>query len=99
MSDLMNNDMSDTFDELRGLIREGMSKEGIEETIVQIGLSLFQNEAVLQEFLARLVATQRVLVDKNIVTEVELEKAVQEVMKEQEALMQSTIDQLKQSDA
>ena len=44
MSDLMNNDMSDTFEELRGLIKEGMSKEGILSRLDSVGYSYNERE-------------------------------------------------------
>lgn len=86
-------ELQETFQELRTLIKEGMAAEGIEETIVQMGISLFQIESVLQEFLARLVSTQRLLVDKNVITETELEQAVNKTLEEQAQIIQQATQQ------
>ena len=94
MTDNQNVNFEDSLKEIRSFIKEGMNKEGIEETIVQIGISIFQVEAVLQEFLARLVATQRVLVDKGIVTEAELEASVHKTIQEQEQLIEQATKQI-----
>lgn len=91
--------LQETFAEIRGLIKEGMNKEGIEETIISIGLSLFQIESVLQEYLARLVSTQRLLVEKGVITEVELEKEIQKTLQEQSQILEQANKQFQEENA
>ena len=88
-----NPSFEDSLVELRTFIKEGMNKEGIEETIIQMGISFFQVESVLQELLARLVATQRVLVEKGLVEEAELEASVHKTIKEQEQIIEQVTKQ------
>lgn len=80
--------------EIRSFIKQGMNKEGIEETIIQMGISFFQVEAVLQELLARLVATQRILVDKGLVDETELQDTILKTIKEQGQLIEEVTEQV-----
>ena len=93
MANNQNPTFEDSLKEIRSFIKDGMNKEGIEETIIQIGISIFQVEAVLQEFLARLVATQRLLVDKGVLTDTELEESVQKTIQEQEQLIEEASKQ------
>lgn len=88
-----NPNFEESLNELRTFIKEGMNKEGIEETIIQMGISFFQVESVLQELLARLVATQRVLVEKGVVSEAEIEASVHKTIKEQEQLIEQATKQ------
>jgi hypothetical protein len=88
-----NPNFEESLNELRTFIKEGMNKEGIEETIIQMGISFFQVESVLQELLARLVATQRVLVEKGLVEEAEIEASVHKTIKEQEQLIEQATKQ------
>lgn len=88
-----NPNFEESLKELRTFIKEGMNKEGIEETIIQMGISFFQVESVLQELLARLVATQRVLVEKGVVSEAEIEASVHKTIKEQEQLIEQATKQ------
>ena len=88
-----NPNFEESLKELRTFIKEGMNKEGIEETIIQMGISFFQVESVLQELLARLVATQRVLVEKGLVEEAEIEASVHKTIKEQEQLIEQATKQ------
>lgn len=88
-----NPNFEESLAEIRSFIKQGMNKEGIEETIIQMGISFFQVESVLQELLARLVATQRLLVEKGLVEEAEIESSVLKTIKEQEQLIEEATKQ------
>lgn len=89
-----NPNFEESLAEIRSFIKQGMHKEGIEETIIQMGISFFQVESVLQELLARLVATQRVLVDKGLVEESEIEASVLKTIQEQGKILEEITKQV-----
>lgn len=83
------------IEDLRGVILEGVRREGLEATVVELGVSLFQAEAVIQELLCRIVGTQRALVDKGILTYAEIDKAVNDTLNEHAEILAESVNELK----
>lgn len=95
MTDQMN-DREQSLKDLHDLILQGTRREGLEATVVELGVSIFQAEAVLQELLCRIVGTQRALVEKGILTYQEIDKAVNDALNEHAEVLAETVNELKQ---
>lgn len=73
-------DKQQAIAELKEIIRKNIREDGLEATTVDIGVSVFQSEAIIHELLCLIIATQRLLVEKGIATPEELDKMVSETL-------------------
>lgn len=83
-----------TIEELKSLIKTGIRKEGLENTVTEIGVSLFQSEAVMHELLCLVVATQKALIDKQVLTPEELDVAINATIDAHVQSVDSVLDTL-----
>lgn len=79
--------------ELRTLIQTSIREEGIERTIVEMGLSLFQSEATIQELCGVVVALQELILDKKVCTANELKSFIEASRERQQKAIEEVFEQ------
>lgn len=87
-------DKEQAIAELRNLIQTGIRTDGLEKTTVELGVSMFQAEAIIHELLCLVVATQRLLIEKELVKPEELDKIIAETIEAHANTVDSTIEKL-----
>ena len=87
-------DKEQAIAELRNLIQAGIRADGLEKTTVELGVSMFQAEAIIHELLCLVIATQRLLIEKGLVQPEELDKVIAETIEAHANTVDSTIEKL-----